>query len=156
MSDKDLPIEHQLASNGTLFEDLQILDSKIEPTVGNDDWHVAIRFRVDEDLVATCAIGLIYVLGLLSFHDGRPRGISGNWFEDDDEFTVADMLRHLKFEHDKLHLDVDYLRGRCLKTTVEVSSDGHVLLETVNRGQAATRWVERLRGKGFMRAVEAS
>jgi hypothetical protein len=156
MSDKDLPIEHQLVSNGTLFEELQILDSKIEPTVGNDDWHVAIRFRVDEDLVATCAIGLIYVLGLLSFHDGRPRGISGNWFEDDDEFTVADMLRHLKFEHDKLHLDVDYLRGRCLKTTVEVSSDGHVRLETVNRGQAATRWVERLRGKGFMRAVEAS
>lgn len=116
---------------------------------------MAIKFRVDEDLIATCAIGLIYVLGLLSFHDGRPRGISGNWFDDDDEFTVADMLQHLKFERHKLHLYVDYLRGRCLKTTVDVSSDGHVLRETVNRGQAAT-WLERLRGKGFMRAVEAS
>jgi hypothetical protein len=49
---------------------------------------------------------------------------------------------------------IDYLRGRCVKTTVEVSSDGKALVETVNRGQAATRWVERLRGKKFLQAVE--
>jgi hypothetical protein len=42
----------------------------------------------------------------------------------------------------------------CVKTTVEVSSDGKALIETVNRGQAATRWVERLRGKKFLQAVE--
>ena len=49
---------------------------------------------------------------------------------------------------------VDYLRGRCIKTVVEVSSDGRVFLKTVNRGQAATRWVERIKGKQFLRAVE--
>lgn len=32
---------------------------------------------------------------------------------------------------------VDYLRGRCIKTTVEVDSSGKVRLETMNRGKAA-------------------
>jgi len=50
---------------------------------------------------------------------------------------------------------VDYPRGRCVKTSVDVSGDGHVLLERVNRGQAATRWVDRLKGKKFLRPVEA-
>jgi hypothetical protein len=148
------PIEYDLLRDGTLFEEIEILDTKVEPTVGNEDWHVRISFRVEEDLLESCAFGLVYVLGLLSFHDGRPRGVSGAWFEDDDQFTAADMLRHLRLERGKLHLDIDYLRGRCLKTTVDVSADGRVLLETVNRGQAATRWVDRLKGKKLLQAVE--
>jgi hypothetical protein len=47
------------------------------------------------------------------------------------------------------------LRGRCVKTSVDVSSDGRVSLDTVNRGQAATRWVDRFKGKKFLRPVEA-
>jgi hypothetical protein len=148
-------IEYQLVQDGTLFEEIEILDTKIVPTVGNEDWAVTIEFRVEEDLIESCAFGLIFVLGLFSFHDGRPRGVSGKWFEDDDEFTAADMLRHLKFERGTLKMYVDYLRGRCIKTDVEVSSDGRIVLRTVNRGQAATRWVDRLKGKKFLRAVEA-
>lgn len=155
MPEGDAPIEQDLIRDGTLFEEIEILDQKIVPTVGNEDWAVTIEFRVEEALVETCAFGLIYVLGLLSFHDGRPRGVSGEWFEDDDQFTAADMLRHLKFGGGKLTMYVDYLRGRCVKTTVEVSSDGHVFLRTVNRGQAATRWVDRLKGKKFLRPVKA-
>lgn len=150
----DPRIEYQLVQDGTLFEEIEILDKKIEPTVGNEDWAVTIVFRVEEDLVESCAFGLIYVLGLLSFHDGRPRGVSGKWFEDDDEFTAADMLRHMRFERGTLKMYVDYLRGRCVKTDVEVSSDGRVTVRTVNRGQAATRWVDRLKGKKFLQAVE--
>jgi len=115
-----------------------------------------VTFRVEEDRVETCAFGLIFVLGAPSFHDGRPRGVSGEWFEDEDQFTVADMLRNLRFEHGGLHLDVDYLHGRCVKTTVEVSSDGKIILDTVNRGQAATRWVDRIRGKKPFQAVAPS
>lgn len=137
-----LPIEHHLFRDGTLFEEIEITESKIEPTVGNEDWHVRITFRVEEDLIGSCGFGLIFVLGALSFHDA-------------DQFTAADMRRHLSFEHGKLHMYVDYLRGRCVKTSVDVTSDGHVLLETVNRGQAATRWVDRLKGKKFLRPVEA-
>jgi hypothetical protein len=95
------------------------------------------------------------VLGLLSFHDGRPRGVSDKWF-DDDQFTAADMLRHLRFERGALCVHVDYLRARCMKTDVEMSKDGRVRLKTVNRGQAATRWVDRLRGKKVLRAVESA
>jgi hypothetical protein len=156
MTDENQPIEYKLVRDGTLFEEVEILETTIEPTVGNEDWHVRISFRVEEDLVESCAFGLIYVLTLFSFHDGRPRGVSGGWFEDDDHFVAADMLRHLTFEGGKLRLYIDYLRGRCIKTTVEVGSNGHVLLETVNRGQAATRWIDRLKGKKFLEAVASS
>jgi hypothetical protein len=132
------PIEYELIRSGTLFDDLEILDTKIVPTAGNEDWAVTIELKVDEDLVESCAFGIMYVLGLLSFHDGRPRGAAGKWFEDDDQFTAADMLRHLKFERGALSMYVDYLRGRSMKTEVDVSKDGVVLLKTVNRGQAAT------------------
>jgi hypothetical protein len=148
-------IEHKLGRDGTLFE-IEILSTKIEPTVGDEDWHVRIELQLDEELVATCAFGFLFVVGVLSFHDGRPRGVSGQWFEDQDQFTAADMLRHTDFERGKLHMYVDYLRGRCVKTTVELSSDGHALVETVNRGHAATRWVDRLRGRKFLQAVEGT
>jgi hypothetical protein len=48
---------------------------------------------------------------------------------------------------------VDYLRGRCVKTTVEIGNDGRVLLETVNRGKAAMKWIARLQGKKLLQAV---
>jgi hypothetical protein len=156
MSDENLPIEQQLVRDALLFEELTILDTKITPTVGNEDWLVRIELQLDKELVPSCAFGFLYFIGLLSFHDGRPRGVSGKWFEDDDLFTAADMLRHVEFERGKLHMYVDYLRGRCLKTTVEVGSDGKALVETVNRGRAATRWVDRLRGKKFLQAVETT
>jgi hypothetical protein len=154
MSD-DVSVEAKLLRDGTLFEEIEILETLIKPTVGNEDWHVRVTFRVEEDLVESCGFGLIFVLGALSFHDGRPRGVSGAWFEDEDRFTAADMLHHLTFERGALCLYVDYLRGRCMKTTVEVSSDGKVVLDTVNRGQAATRWVDRLMGKKPLQAVSS-
>lgn len=39
-----------------------------------------MELQLDEDLVENC---------LQSFHHGRPRGLSGNWFEDDDDFTAT-------------------------------------------------------------------
>ena len=133
------PIELKLVQDAMLL-DLEIVDTRLEPTAGNENWHVRIRIRAEEDLIETCALGLIFTLGMLSFHDARPRGVS-------------DMLRHLEFTHGRLHFHADYVRGRCVKTTIEVSSDGQVLVETVNRGQAATRWLDRLRGKRLLEAL---
>jgi hypothetical protein len=99
-----------------------------------------MELRAEEDLVQSTGFALIYVLALLSFADARPRGVSGHWYEDDDQFTAADMLRH-------------YLRGWCVRTTVEIFGDGRVRLETVNRGKAATRWVDRIKGKKFLKPV---
>jgi hypothetical protein len=47
----------------------------------------------------------------------------------------------------------DYVRGRCMKTTIVVRADGTFVLDTVNRGEAATRWVARLQGKKLLQAV---
>lgn len=154
MSEPTAPIEHDLIRNGTLFDDLEIIETKITPTVGNEDLHVVVRIRLDEDLSETCGLGVMYTLAMLSFHDARPRGVSGQWFEDDDILNAADFIRELVFRRGQLEVYFDYLRGRCVKTRIELSSDGTLVLDTVNRGEAATRWVDRIRGKKILKAVE--
>ncbi len=95
--------------------------------------------QVEEDGIEHCGLPLVFTLAMLSFHGARPRGAADDWFEDDDQFTAADMLRHPRFERGKLHLGVDHLRGRCVKTTVEADAAGKVFLETVNRGVVVRR-----------------
>jgi len=153
MTEKTISIEHELIRDGLLFEELEVVQTKITPTVDNEDLHVELTLQADADLLRTTAFALIYVLALQSFADARPRGGSGQWYADDDQFTSADLLRHLTFERRTLRLYVDYLRGRCVKTTIEVSPDGRIRLDTVNRGQAATRWVDRMKGKSFLSPV---
>jgi hypothetical protein len=115
---------------------------------------VHLTLQIPEDDVESYAFALVYVLGLLSFHDGRPRGYSGKFFDDDDEWRAADMLRHLEFRRGRLYFDADYVRGRCLKTTIEVTRDGIVTIEPVNRGEAAVRWVDKLKGKKYLQAAD--
>ena len=147
------PIEYELMRQASLLE-IEVTKTQIEPTAGNEGSHVRIEMQLDEDLLDSCSLGLLFMFGLLSFHDGRPRGYSGKWFDDNDEWTVTDMIEHFRFVRGNLILDTDYLRGRCMKTEVTVSSDGKVTLETVNRGEAALRWVEKLKGKSYLQAVE--
>jgi hypothetical protein len=74
-------------------------------------------------------------------------------FEEKDEWMVGDLLRRLRFERGELRFYADYVRGRCMKTTIVVRADGGFLLDTVNRGEAATRWIARLQGKKHLRPV---
>ncbi|MEI9942215.1 MAG: hypothetical protein WDO69_33785 [Pseudomonadota bacterium] len=150
--DRSIPIEYKLIHDSSLL-DIEVIESDANPTVGDEDWHVRMQLQVDEELVDSCAHGLIFAVGVLSFHDARPRGVSGEWFEDGDQFSASDMLNHITLERGKLHMYVDYLRGRCVKTTVEIGSDGKVLLETVNRGKAALKWIARLQGKKLLQTV---
>lgn len=64
-----------------------------------------------------------------------------------DEWTAADMLRHIRFERGELRFYTDYVRGRMMKTEVIVRANGTVTLTTTNRGEAAKRWVEKLQRK---------
>ena len=153
MTDEHESIEHELIRTGTLV-DFEIVDANIEPTAAGDDSLVRLTLQMPEDDVECFAFALVYVLGLLSFHDGRPRGHSGKFFDDDDEWRADDMLRHLEFRGGRLYFDADYVRGRGLKTTVEVTSDCVVTVETVNRGEATVRWVDKLKGKKYLQAVE--
>lgn len=160
MSEQDLPIELELIRDA-VHANIVVADTRIAPTSA-DDKHVAIEGRLgleeDEDGlpendVEHYAFAFIYALGAQSFADARPRGVSGMDYDEKDEWSAADMLRCLKFRDGALHFYADYVRGRCLKTTIEVRADGTFLIDTVNRGEAATRWVARLQGQKTLRAV---
>ena len=47
------------------------------------------------------------------------------------------------------------VRGRMMKTQIDVSSDGRIVLVTQNRGEAAARWVQQLQGKRVLSLVES-
>jgi hypothetical protein len=159
MAEREEPIEYELIRDATLAE-IVVADTRVTPTSA-DDRHVRMEGRLglekDEDGepandVEHYAFGFIYALGALSFIDARPRGVSDMHFEDKDEWTAGDMLRRLRFEGGELHFYADYVRGRCMKTVI-VRPDGTFLLDTVNRGEAATRWIAKLQGKKPIRAI---
>jgi hypothetical protein len=153
----DLSIEHELIHQAVLA-DITVLNTQVNPT-GADDKHVHIEGRLgleeDEDGepssdVEHYSFGFIYAIGMLSFADARPIGVSEMHFQEKDDWTAGDMLRCLRFEKGELHFDADYVRGRCVKTTVIVRPNGTFLLDTVNRGETATRWISKLQGKKIL------
>ncbi len=44
----------------------------------------------------------------------------------------------------ELHFDADYILGRRVKTRIAVRANGTVMLETIGRGKAVLRWLERM------------
>ena len=154
MPKADQPIEIDLLQSITCV-DIQVVKTEKKPTSA-PDWHVRIDGRFgdpEDDDVEFAGIGFIFAVGFLSFTDARPRGVSDMDFIESDEWTVADMLRHFRYERGELHFQVDYVRGRCVKTDVDVRSDGTFTLQTTNRGEAATRWISRLQGKKLLAPV---
>lgn len=155
--DRDVPVEHDLIKDAVAAE-IAVLNVDIAPTTTGDR-HVRIEGRLGDEEnahVEWAAFPLIYALGLLSFADARPRGVSDMDLVEHDEWTAADMLRHLRFERGQLCFDADYVRGRMMKTTLTVRRDGTLTLETWNRGEAATRWIARLQGKKTVALVGAA
>ena len=65
----------------------------------------------------------------------------------------ADFLEGLSFGKRGLRFRADYIRGRSMKTDITVRSDGTVTLTTWGRGEAALRWLDRLKGKKLMELV---
>ena len=97
--------------------------------------------------------GFIFVLALLSFADAKPRNASVIDYQEKDELRLSDFIEHLRFVRGELHFDVDYIRGRWLKTRIVVRSNGTVTLETIGRGKSALRWLDRIQGKKPMELV---
>lgn len=67
---------------------------------------------------------------------------------------LADFIERLRYVRGELHFDADYIRGRRVKTRVTVRANGTVALETIGRGKAALRWLERMQGKKLMHLVD--
>ena len=149
---EDTPVRYEYE----LLEHLLALELQVVETKGTEfggTVHMKMVLREDPDVLATCAFALIYGLGVLSFADARPRGVSGMHFQEDDQWYVGDMLRHLRYEHGSLYFYADYVRGRMMKTTIEVQQDGTIRLETTNRGESAALWVATLQGKKKLQLV---
>lgn len=152
---EDAPTRYELE----LIEDLLALELQVVETKRSEfhgTVHMKMTLREDPEILATCAFALVYGIGVLSFADARPRGVSGMHFKDDDQWYVGDMLRGLKFERGELHFHADYVRGRMMKTTVYVRQDGRIELETINRGESAARWVATLQGKKRFSVIEGT
>lgn len=113
-----------------------------------------VTLKVTEEDIQWCAFGLIYSIAVLSFADARPRGMSDIDFEDDDEFSVKDFFECLHYEYGQIRFYADYIRGRCMKTSITAEKDGTVKIGTVNRGEVASRWVDKLKGKKLMQIVK--
>jgi hypothetical protein len=103
--------------------------------------------------VEWAAFGFLFVLALLSFEDARPRGFSDKDYLEEDEFTVVDFFAGLRFVRGELHLELDYVRGRCVKTSIVARRDGRITIETRGRGTSALLWPERLKGKKRLELV---
>ena len=147
----------ELLKTGTLAE-FEVVGTKVEPAPDGETKYVRIEMQLrasddddrdPEDEVESFAIGLMFVLAVMSFHDAGPRGYSEKLYVDEDEFTVGDFVTALRFVRGELHLAVDYLRGRCVKTDIIVRRDGWVIVETRGRNDVALRWIERLQGKNL-------
>src|SRR5215470_15527344 len=74
--------------------------------------------EVAQDTAEWGAFGFIFVLGVLSFADARPRNMSELEYEEKDEFKLADFLENLHFVRGELRFDaVDRRGGWCRAKT---------------------------------------
>lgn len=152
----ETPIENDLIETACAV-DLIVSDVRIAPT--HEDQAVRIDGRIGDptdDDVAFAAFGVLFTLSALSFLDARPRGFSDREYDDSDNWTAADLLRHLQYQDGELSLYADYVRGRRVKTRITVRADGSFTLEAMERGQAPLHWIERLQGKPRLRVVPGS
>lgn len=152
----DLDPIHRASGHGLLKAavgtPLQLLRCESRPTT-DGDFAVHVDCKLLREDVRHAAIPLIFTLAMISFGEARPRGLSEADFVDGAEFTPADFVEHLHFEDGELCLDLDYLRGRMVKTHVRVSKQGILHVDTVNRGEVLPRWVNWLKGKPHLRAL---
>jgi hypothetical protein len=74
-------------------------------------------------------------------------------FEEKDNWAVGDMLRRLRFERGRAALLRRLRAGQVHEDDHHVRADGTFMLDTVNRGEAATRWIATLQGKKFLQPI---
>lgn len=166
MSDQETTIAYELVRTATLVS-FRILDEEVEPGLDEGEFslRVQVQFTADEDedepdegyaaesTAEWGALAFMFVLAMLSFADARPRNASVADYREKDRFTVADFLERFRFRRGALHFEGDYIRGRRIKTYIAAHANGVVRIDTVGRGKAALRWLNRLQGKKFMQVV---
>jgi hypothetical protein len=107
-----------------------------------------IRLRISEDDVELSAFGIMYTISLLSFLQGRPAGVSGIDYKENDVWSVEEFLRYLSFSHRSLNSYADYVHGRLMKTCMGLQAKNPNLISHVVRSseprfknRLSCRWV---------------
>jgi hypothetical protein len=129
--------------------DLRVVEEKIE-RLAKERVRVRLILAGDPDLLARCAWSLMFTIGALSFDDAD----TDLDFAERDEWTAGDMLRCLAFEQGRLRFRAGEVRGRSMKTTVEIDPEGKITLATADRGEAALQWIRKLQGTMATRGSE--
>jgi len=137
-----------LTAANTAFE---VLDIEEDPT--GPSGSITIHMEIDEDDIEDGGIALLFALSALSFSDARPAGASEIDFEDDDDWTMTDFVSLLRYRRGHLQLYADYVRGRRMKTNLDLAPDGRLSLQVVDRGPSARRWVRLLQGQKPLQLV---
>jgi len=159
-------IGYELLKTGTLVSFRVVTEEVLNAPTDDAEFGLRVQLKfvaedeeegdeddVAEDTAEWGSFGFIFVLGVLSFSEAKPRNASVLEYEEKDEFRLADFIECLRFVRGELHFDADYIRGRRIKTHIVVRSNGTVTLDTVGRGKAALRWLEQLKGKKLMQLV---
>src|SRR6185436_18244161 len=139
--DEDRPLEYELLEDARDLQ-LRVIGTEV---VRRREEIVCVRLTLTDDpvLLAKRGWGLVYAIGALSFADAD----ADLDFAESDRWRAGDMLRCLSFERGRLRFQADRVRGRCMRTTIEIDPDGKIRIETVGRGEAALRWISTLRAK---------
>jgi hypothetical protein len=113
-------IGHELIKTGSLVS-FRIVEEEVltAPDEAEFGMRLLLRFvseegedHQDEDDVAEDTaeggtFGFMFVLGVLSFAEARPRNMSSVDYHEKAEFTVADFIEGLRFVRGELHFDAD-------------------------------------------------
>lgn len=154
MNRDDTTLAYELLANVVGLE-IEVLSTNTRPT-SDDNLAMEIECRIDRLDVEPYAFGILFALGVLSFHEARPAGVSVIDYQKEDQFTLADLLRCTSFCQGELRFEADYLRGRRMKTYATIRKDGRISIETVSRDLAPERWLFTLQGKRLLRLVPTS
>ena len=79
----DEPIEHELLRQAVCVLGECTVETATEHFIENT--RVRVTLQGEPDLLESCALGVIYALGVLSFSEATPRGVSGMDFATQDE-----------------------------------------------------------------------
>ena len=135
--------------DGTIGIPIEIITNEFEEFAGNT--HHKIVFQIQEEEPDIFAIGVLFVLSLMSFTFSGPRGYSEIEFIPDEEWNLGYFVNGLEFRDKRICFSADYVSGRHMKTDIEFEAGGRVTLTTRNRGRGADRWLTHLQGKPHIR-----
>lgn len=131
--DIDGTAARRLIDSGTVV-DFQVLDTRVHesPDAAEFTMEIDLAFPRDteEHDLGWGAFGFVFVIGVLSFADARPREMSVIEYAEADAFQVGDLISCLRWEDGNLHFYADYIRGRRMKTELVLRPEGSGRLAT--------------------------